>query len=93
MKIFSWNCRGMGNAHTQRIFFSFCQQFSPDYICLIEPMVTFSFISYVFWDRLDLILIAHNNLPFPSIWVLGKRGLPLPSSIHIHYQHIKCHVL
>ena len=88
MKLFYWNCRGMGNANTQRTFASFCRQYSPDYVCLVEPLVIFSSVSSSFWDRLDLTFMASNSLSLPSIWVLRKRSAPSPVSLHVHEQHI-----
>lgn len=78
----------MGNSSTQRTLFYFCQHYSPDLLCLAKPMILFTSIPLSFWDRLDLSLIACNNRPIPSVWVLGKRCLLPPTFINIHDQHI-----
>ena len=88
MKLFYWNCRGFGNAPTQRVLFYYCQHFSPDYICLSEPMVLFSSIQQSYWDSLGFDLLATNLCPLPSLWVFGKRGAPSPTHVHLHDQHI-----
>ena len=74
----------MGNANTQRTFASFCRQYSPDYVCLVEPLVIFSSVSSSFWDRLDLTFMASNSLSLPSIWVLQNQRAPIPLSFLVH---------
>ena len=88
MKILYWNCRGMGNSKTQRTLFSFCQQYSPDFVCIVEPMIDFSAIPFSFWNRLNLTLLACNDRNLPSIWLMGKCDGPSMSSIYVHEQHI-----
>ena len=93
MKLFYWNCRGIGNLNTQYIFASFFCQYSPNFLYLVEPMVEFASIPFAFFNRLDLSLIALNDRVLPSIWVFGRSSTLAPSSIFIHDQHITFDVL
>lgn len=43
------------------LFFEFCKFYSPDLIALVEPLVSFDFISLIFWTALDLRLVAVNK--------------------------------
>ena len=94
MKILFWNCRGIGNAQTESVLRNFCTTYTPNLVGIAEPMVDFSSLPYRFWFSLNLELVAVNNRPLPTLWVLRQRNSTtiLKGKLDI-YTKIKCHFL
>ncbi|CAM8956582.1 hypothetical protein QQ045_016060 [Rhodiola kirilowii] len=63
MKVFSWNCRGLGMPRTVRALKSAIRVFSPQIVCLMETKKR-----VVGWDLLKL------RLGFRNCLAVGSRG-------------------
>lgn len=87
MKIFYWNCRGIGNDNTRRCLSDFCRRFSPDIVGLAEPMILSSAVSQRFYNSINMDCLAVNNVIFPSLWVLVSRRIRV-NVMTIGSQHV-----
>ncbi|XP_019435878.1 PREDICTED: uncharacterized protein LOC109342329 [Lupinus angustifolius] len=70
MKVFYWNCRGLGNSNTKLVLKKLCFINKPDIVFISEPMIQSSKINSSFWANLNLKLFLVNNRDpmLPNIW-------------------------
>ena len=89
MKLFYWNCRGIGNPDSQRYLYNVCVSNRLDFLCLSEPFVDFASVSFRFWDSLGLQLLATNQRDPPTLWVFkNKLFAAAPTGLVCGEQHV-----
>ncbi|XP_042495070.1 uncharacterized protein LOC122074306 [Macadamia integrifolia] len=91
MRIFYWNIRGVRKAAASRALHIFLRDYSPDVVCIAEPMVdSFSFPDR-FFNRLGFMSeFIHNSRldKVPNLWVVWKNSLARPVVVQSSEQMI-----
>lgn len=90
MKTFFYNIWGISNDDSQTKLSNICRLHCPNLVCFAKPMVTFNFISAVYWASLNLYVftfdsretLAHN------IWLLKSSTYADPLVISIFDQQV-----
>ena len=79
MNIFFWNIRGIANNPSREILFNFFKQFSPDVICLAEPMMNFDDFSQNFLISINMKMLTFNlRNGISKIWIWVRKDIQTP---------------
>ncbi|XP_042497584.1 uncharacterized protein LOC122076339 [Macadamia integrifolia] len=95
MRVLFWNIRGVKKEAGKRFLQSLISEYSPDFLCLAEPMVQVSKFPVLFFNKLGYSAefihnIRHERLS--NLWIIWKRGLRHPSIVSMSEQQLSIEV-